>query len=149
MSEWNTNLHYDRTLDALVPDSARPVLDVGCGDGFLSARLARRVPHVVGLDRDAPVLTRARERFPNARVAWLCADVMDAPLAPAVFDAVVSNATLHHLPDTEAALRRLIVLVRPGGTLAIVGFARTEWHDLPWAASAFLCRGVMHRVRGK
>jgi SAM-dependent methyltransferase len=49
------------------------------------------------------------------------------PLGRESFVAVVSNATLHHLPDAGAALRRLSELVRPGGTLAIVGFTRTEW----------------------
>ena len=65
------------------------------------------------------------------------------------FDAVVSNATLHHLPDARAALRRLSQLVRPGGTLAIVGFTRTEWRDWPWALTAFACLGAANRVRGK
>jgi protein-L-isoaspartate O-methyltransferase len=56
---WNANIHYDGRLDACVPASATAVLDVGCGDGFLAARLARRVPLVVAIDTDAPVLDRA------------------------------------------------------------------------------------------
>jgi 2-polyprenyl-3-methyl-5-hydroxy-6-metoxy-1,4-benzoquinol methylase len=146
---WNANIHYDGRLDALVPASATSVLDVGCGDGFLAARLARRVPLVVAIDADAPVLDRARARFPDARVTWCHGDVLTHPLGPEPFDAVVSNATLHQLPDVGEALRRLSQLVRPGGTLAIVGFVRTEWRDLPWAVTALACRGVANRVRGK
>jgi len=146
---WNANIHYDGRLDACVPASARSVLDVGCGDGFLAARLARRVPLVVAIDADTPVLARARARFPRAEVTWCHGDVLSHPLERAPFDAVVSNATLHHLPDTRAALIRLSQLVRPGGTLAIVGFTRTEWRDWPWALTAFACRGVANRVRGK
>lgn len=46
---WNANIHYDRRLDACVPETARSVLDVGCGDGFLAARLARRLTHSPGV----------------------------------------------------------------------------------------------------
>ncbi len=146
---WNANIHYDGRLDACVPASATSVLDVGCGDGFLAARLARRVPLVVAIDADAPVLDRARARFPEARVTWCHGDVLSHPLDRESFDAVVSNATLHQLPDARAALHRLSQLVRPGGTLAIVGFTRTEWRDWPWALTALVCLGVANRVRGK
>jgi 2-polyprenyl-3-methyl-5-hydroxy-6-metoxy-1,4-benzoquinol methylase len=36
---WNINIHYDGKLDRSVPPEAGSVLDVGCGDGFLAARL--------------------------------------------------------------------------------------------------------------
>ena len=102
---WNVNIHYDARLAACVPAAAAAVLDVGCGDGFLAARLARRVPLVVAIDIDAPVLGRARARFPDAPVTWCHGDVLTHPLEPASFDAVLSNAALHHLPDARAALR--------------------------------------------
>ncbi len=146
---WNVNIHYDGTLDALVPSSAASVLDVGCGDGFLAARLAARIFRVVALDIDQPVLDRAKKRFPAAEVTWLYGDVLTDVITPGSFDAVVSNATLHHLPDTRAGLRRLSALVRPGGILAIVTFARTEWRELPWVAASFVARGVAIRARGK
>lgn len=110
---WNGNIHYDARLAACVPDGAGAVLDVGCGDGFLAARLARCVPLVVALDIDAPVLGRARARFPDAPVTWCHGDVLTRPLEAGSFDAVLSNAMLHHLPGTRAALRRLSQLVRP------------------------------------
>jgi 2-polyprenyl-3-methyl-5-hydroxy-6-metoxy-1,4-benzoquinol methylase len=144
---WNANIHYDARLDACVPSSATSVLEAGCGDGFLAARLARRVPHVVAIDLDAPVLERARTRFPDANVTWCHGDVLTYRFGRDSFDAVVSNATLHHLPDSKAALHRLSELVRPGGTLAIVGFARTQMRDWPWAVTAFFALGVAKRVR--
>jgi ubiquinone/menaquinone biosynthesis C-methylase UbiE len=146
---WNANIHYDARLAACVPATATAVLDVGCGDGFLAARLARHVPLVVAIDIDAPVLGRARARFPDAAVTWCHGDVLTHPLEPESFDAVLSNATFHQLPDGRAGLRRLSQLVRPGGTLAIVGFARTEWRDLPWAVAAFISLGVANRLHGK
>jgi len=67
---WNISIHYDALLESKVPPDAQRVLDVGCGDGFLAARLARRIPEVVALDIDAPVLERARTRFATAPVQW-------------------------------------------------------------------------------
>jgi protein-L-isoaspartate O-methyltransferase len=69
--EWNVNIHYDAKLDECVPPYAASVLDVGCGDGFLAARLSQRVPRVVAVDIDEPVLERAKQRFPRARVSLL------------------------------------------------------------------------------
>lgn len=146
---WNVNIHYDGTLDALVPSSAGRVLDVGCGDGFLAARLARRVSDVVALDVDQPVLDRAQGRFPAVPVTWLRGDVLTDVFTPGSFDAVVSNAALHHLPDIRTGLRRLSALVRPGGVLAIVTFVRTEWREFPWASASFIARGVAIGARGK
>jgi 2-polyprenyl-3-methyl-5-hydroxy-6-metoxy-1,4-benzoquinol methylase len=121
---WNVNIHYDARLAACA--TAVAVLDVGCGDGFLAALLARRAPGVVGIDIDALVLRRARDRFPDSPVTWRHGDVLTHPFEPGSFDAVVSNATLHHLPGNRNALRRLSQLVRPGGTMAIVGFPRAD-----------------------
>jgi SAM-dependent methyltransferase len=144
---WNINIHYDALLDSKVPLGAQRVLDVGCGDGFLAARLAHRIPGVTALDRDAPVLQRAQVRFATAPIRWVQGDIMTADLPG--FDAVVSNAALHHLADTGAALRRLADLVSPGGTLAVVTFVRPSlrnglWHLTSWAAC-----GVAIRLRGK
>lgn len=146
---WNVNIHYDGLLDRCVPAGAHRVLDVGCGDGFLAARLSRRIGEVVALDVDGAVLGRARSRFGDLGIQWRHDDVLTAPLEPSSFDAVVSNATLHHLPDTAAALRRLAELVRPGGTVAVVGFPRPDLPELPWNTVTFVARGVALRVRGK
>ncbi len=77
---WNANIHYDALLDAMVPLGTQCVLDVGCGDGLLAARLARRIPYVTAVDIDAPVLRRAQTRFANAPIRWLHADIMTAEL---------------------------------------------------------------------
>lgn len=147
---WNANIHYDRQLVRLA-ESVRPgrVLDVGCGDGFLSASLAGRGHEVTALDADAPVLARARRRWPTEDIAWLHGGLLSAPLSPAGFDAVLSNATLHHLPDTSAALRRMSELLRPGGVLGIVGFARNSPVDLPYALFGQACLLVANLARRK
>ena len=128
---------------------ATSVLEVGCGDGFLAARLSQRVPRVVAVDVDEPVPRRARQRFPDARVTWRHGDVLALADELGEFDTVVSNAMLHHVADTRAALACLRGLVRPGGTLAVVTFARPGWRHLPWALATLVIRGLAIRVRSK
>jgi len=146
---WNINIHYDGKLDRCIPPQAESVLEVGCGDGFLAARLSQRIPHVVAVDVDKPVLQRAQQRFPDAPVTWRHGDILAIADALGDFDAVVSNATLHHLPDIRSALVCLRGLVAPGGTLALVTFASPGRRHLPWALATFVIRGVAIRLRGK
>lgn len=146
---WNINIHYDGLLDAQVPSDARRVLDVGCGDGFLAARLAQRVPDVTAVDVDAPVLQRAQDRFAERPVRWVHGDVMTVSLPHAQFDAVVSNAALHHVEDTRAALERLAGLVVPGGTLAVVTFVRFSLRHGLWHLTTAVRCAVINRIKGK
>lgn len=124
---WNHNLHYHPLVLGAVPAHARTALDVGTGDGLLAADLRERVPHVVGLDRDAGVLTRARAAVPG--VAWVLGDLLAPPLPDGAFDVVASIAALHHVPDVRAGLQRLAALTAPGGRLVVVGLARSEPRD--------------------
>jgi 2-polyprenyl-3-methyl-5-hydroxy-6-metoxy-1,4-benzoquinol methylase len=146
---WNANIQYHSLLLAAIPDEARRVLDVGCGDGILSAQLARAgVPHVVGLDLDANVLERARARHAGEPVEWLHGDVFSVPFEHSSFDAVVSVATLHHM-HVETGLGRFASLVRPGGVVGVIGLAANDWWDLPYALVAHGSRAVVGLVRGQ
>jgi 2-polyprenyl-3-methyl-5-hydroxy-6-metoxy-1,4-benzoquinol methylase len=146
---WNINIHYDGLLDSKVPQDAHTVLDVGCGDGFLAARLAQRVPDVMAVDIDEPVLERAQIRFPTAPVNWIHGDVMSTDLPSHGFDAVVSNAALHHFDDTAAALTRFASLVRPGGTVAVATFVKPSLREIAWHIPAWVACAVVNRVKGK
>ncbi|WP_246398316.1 class I SAM-dependent methyltransferase [Mycobacterium vicinigordonae] len=144
---WNINIHYNALVDAEVPPSTQRVLDVGCGDGFLAARLVQRIPQVAALDIDGGVLQRAQTRFAGAPIHWMQGDVMTVELP--TFDAVVSNAAFHHIDDTKAALARLCALVSPGGTLAVVTFVRVSLRELWWHLPSWIACTMVNRVRGK
>jgi 2-polyprenyl-3-methyl-5-hydroxy-6-metoxy-1,4-benzoquinol methylase len=146
---WNANTHYHRVVLASLPPNASAVLDVGCGDGLLSAELSDAgIPRVVAVDVDRPVLERARARHEGRGIEWVHGDVHTVALEPDSFDAVVSVAALHHM-DAGPSLRRFAQLVRPGGTLAIVGLAANDWLDLPLAALALASQFTLGQVYGR
>lgn len=145
---WNANSHYHPVIFEALPPGASRVLDVGCGDGMLAAELADAgVAAVVGLDCDRPVLERAQARHHARSITWMCGDVMDAALEPESFDAVVSVATLHHM-DAARALAQFARLVRPGGTVAVIGLAANSWTDWPLAAVAVASRSALTLAHG-
>jgi SAM-dependent methyltransferase len=94
-----------------LPDSGR-VLDLGCGPGFVAARILGRRPRLdlVGLDRDPVVLGRAR-----AHIRVVEADAEHLPFAPESFDCVYARLVLRHLPRPLRVLRDAHRVLRPGG----------------------------------
>ncbi|GHS87879.1 hypothetical protein AGMMS50218_10680 [Actinomycetota bacterium] len=113
---WNHNSHYYPMIGALVPASARRVLDLGCGDGTLVRHLARPGRTVHGLDIDAAVLP---ETEPGVVFEVGSAEQLAHPRAS--MDAVTMVMVLHHV-DAQRALAEVRRVLRPGGTAVVLGF---------------------------
>lgn len=96
-------------LALLAPQPHERILDLGCGDGTLTALIAARAS-VIGVDASAAQVAAARAR-------GLTAEVVDgARLAfAAEFDAVFSNAALHWMRDPDAVIAGVWRALRPGG----------------------------------
>ncbi len=122
---WNHNVHYQRVILDAVPGGCGAALDVGCGDGLLVRKLAGRCASVTGIDRDAPILARAREH-PGSPVnaVYVEGDFLRHPFEDGSFDFACANTSLHHM-DFAAALAEMARVLRPGGRLAVVGIARS------------------------
>jgi SAM-dependent methyltransferase len=91
---------------------------------------------VTGIDSDETSIELARGQDPRGEIEYLLGDFLTDPFAPASFDFVVCVAALHHM-DEAAALRRMRELLRPGGTLAVLGLPRGDYpRDLPRDAAA-------------
>lgn len=106
---------YGTDLLALLdPSAGERVLDLGCGTGTLAARLVDAGARPVGADRSAPMLARARRE--HRGIDLVRADARALPFAGA-FDAVLSNAVLHWIPerDQDAALAAVHGALVPGG----------------------------------
>ena len=95
------------------------ILDVGCGNGWMSAHLAG-LPGalVVGLDAVHEELAQAARAFP--RVAFVQGDATSDALPGGAFDAVVMAASLQYLPDAAGAVRRLLPCLTDGGALHVL-----------------------------
>ncbi|MBK6762872.1 MAG: methyltransferase domain-containing protein [Micrococcales bacterium] len=103
---------YGRDLLSLldVPAPAS-VIDIGCGTGIHAAELAARGYDVLGVDVDVAMLERAAVEHPE--VTFLAGDVQTLTLDRR-FDAAISNAALHWMPDQAEALRAIRAVLRPG-----------------------------------
>ena len=98
-------------LEWLAAQPGERILDLGCGDGQLTQKLAAAGAIVSGVDASP-------EMIEAARVRGIAADVAKAealPYAGASFDAVFSNAALHWVQDQDAMMREVHRVLRPGG----------------------------------
>lgn len=90
------------------------ILDLGCGNGVLTAKLASMGAEVVGMDRSEEMLKLAREQHPELWFSCQDASVFsfDEP-----FDAVFSNAVFHWIPDQDGLIQSIVRALKPGGRL--------------------------------
>jgi trans-aconitate methyltransferase len=97
-------------LELLAPRPGEHILDLGCGDGALTQKLAALGCRVVGVDASAEQVAAARALGLDARVA----DGEALSFGPE-FDAVFSNAALHWMRDADAVLAGVARALKPGG----------------------------------
>jgi SAM-dependent methyltransferase len=144
---WNHNIHHHPMLLAAVPDGARSAIDVGCGEGMLARRLAAGVPRVLGLDIDPAMIALARAAGGPDGLTYRVGDLLAPGWDGGTFDFVACVAALHHL-DAEAGLAALASLVAPGGTLAVLGLARSRFPaDLPREVAGAFALPVLRAYR--
>ena len=118
MSELLDPMHR-RHIDALevVRPGAR-TLEVGCGNGSISAWLAERVSPggtAVAVDLD---LSLIQGRMQNLELRQ--ADILAGPIEHGAFDLVTARAVLHHVADPETAMANMTASLRAGGALLLV-----------------------------
>lgn len=99
------------------------ILDVGCGDGKVTAEIARAVPSgtVMGIDASAEMIAFAKKTFPRSKHLNLEFRAMDARKIKLArrFDLVFSNAALHWVDDHEKFLRGAAKALKSGGRLVV------------------------------
>ena len=111
-------------VEWLAPVKGERILDLGCGDGVLTAELAAAGASVVGVDTSAEFIAAARARGVDARLM----DGQALSFRPE-FDGVFSNAALHWMPDAAAVLRGVARALVPGGRFVAYQVSR-QVHEL-------------------
>lgn len=114
------------------------VLDVGCGTGRHTLRLAAQGARVTGIDFSSGMLAAARAKPGAAGVEWIAHDLGDAardwPVPVGAFDLVTCALVLDHVHDVPAFFRQLARAAKPGGRIIV-----TVMHP------AMMLRGVQAR----
>jgi len=117
MSELLDPMHR-RYLESLGVGPGTRALEVGCGNGSISAWLGQRTAHggsVVAVDLD---LSLADTRAPQ--VDFREGDILAGPVEPGGFDLVTARAVLHHVSDARAAIANLVASTAPGGAILLI-----------------------------
>jgi SAM-dependent methyltransferase len=109
---------HRRCLDDVGVGHGMRTLEVGCGNGSVSAWLAGRISpggNAVAVDLD---LSLAEPGGPG--LEYRQADILDGPVESAGFDLATARAVLHHIADAQAAVENIVASVRPGGAVLLI-----------------------------
>jgi SAM-dependent methyltransferase len=112
------------------------VLDVGCGSGWLSRRLAKKVPEgrVVGMDISDEMIRVARrnsQEFDN--VMFVTGEVEEIPWEGNFFSHAISVESSYYWPEPAAGVKELFRVLRPGGQAWIlINYYRDNPHGHQW-----------------
>ena len=110
---------YDTICERIRPGLTREmnVLELACGSGQLSFRLAGRVRLWEATDFSENMIVEARKKPRSSRLHFSVQDASALPYAPDSFDAVVISNALHIMPHPELALAEIKRVLKPGGIL--------------------------------
>jgi SAM-dependent methyltransferase len=118
--------HIPACLDALGVQGQR-VLEIGLGEGTESEQLIRRGANWSGLDITRESVSRVETRLTTRELPydnlWL-GSVTKIPATDSTFDLVFSHGILHHVPEVVLAQREIHRILRPGGRLIVMLYAK-------------------------
>ncbi|KAF2456869.1 S-adenosyl-L-methionine-dependent methyltransferase [Lineolata rhizophorae] len=115
-----------KVVELLSPSPSDHILDIGCGDGPLTAQIAQTIPSgkILGLDASESMIKTAKEKFTSTNCTFErqdCAQLNGTAFAQGQWDKVFSNAAFHWILGAAenhlTVFRGLFAALRPGGTL--------------------------------
>src|SRR5258706_5969057 len=116
------------------------VLDLGAGTGVSTLELAKSGALAVGADLSIGMLQAGRAKRPT--VSLLAADALTLPFADQTFDAVTISFALRNIVDTDAALREMARVTKPGGRLVVCEFSHPTWRPFRGMYMSYLMRAL-------
>ncbi|WP_204013883.1 class I SAM-dependent methyltransferase [Virgisporangium aurantiacum] len=125
------------TIAALAADAdpaPQMIIDVGCGRGTATVRLARQYPSaiILAVDQSPGLLTVVRDRLSaqHRSTALIAADFHHLPLPTASADLALAGFCLYHSPRPRHALAEIARCVRPGGWIIATTKSADSYHDI-------------------
>lgn len=145
---WVDRCEKRAVLAFLPPVTGLRILDAGCGTGNFSLTLASRGAEMVGVDRSAPMLSRARgkSREGPGTVEWVRGDLAQLPFPAHSFDGVISIVALDFMSCREAVIRELGRVLKPGGFLVLAVLNRYSLWTLKRKLLALVSRQGWRQV---
>jgi trans-aconitate methyltransferase len=144
-TKWDAELYEARhgfvwqlgsdVLKLLNPQRDERILDLGCGTGQLTQKIAESGAKVIGLDSSADMVGQARQNYPN--IQFVLQDATKLNFREE-FDAVFSNAVLHWIKDPVPAIRGINQALRPGGRMVVEFGGQGNIGDIEQAVRAVL-----------
>lgn len=121
LGQWVDRLEKQAVFELLPPLNGLRILEAGCGTGSFSLAIAAQGARVVGMDRSAAMLARARTkaRERSQGIDWIQGDLVQLPFPASSYAGVVAILSLDFIASREAALLELARVLRPGGFLVI------------------------------
>ncbi len=117
-------------MKSMLPQPAQTILEVGCGNGYLTLELARDGHNVIGIDLSADIIEvaeRSRAAHPDppgfGNLRYLCTDVNTYQAPNASFDTVIFNRALHHMHDLQQTMATVTRLLKQGGRIICQDYA--------------------------
>ena len=117
LDPYRLELTNEAMLRVIDPRPGMSILDVGCGEGYLTRLVAERGADVAGLDycNEFVVASREEARRRGMDICYEHGDATSLPYPEASFDAVVANHLFNELPDMDAAVAEFARVLKPGG----------------------------------
>ncbi|HZR78735.1 MAG TPA: class I SAM-dependent methyltransferase [Chthoniobacterales bacterium] len=134
------------------PLAGTKVIELGCGPGFYSRKLAQRFPQLVvlGVDRSESQLRSARQRASAERVAncfFQRVNALSLRFEDASFDVLIASRILTVLPDHKRAVAEMFRVLKPGGRCFIAEPCHAFWASIP-LTSMWLLASLIHSGNG-
>jgi SAM-dependent methyltransferase len=138
---YQTERHLPACIEALNV-AGKQVLEIGLGEGAESERLIRHGARWSGVDLTAEAVERVRTRLTLRELPYeelRQGTVLDLPFADNSFDMVFSHGVLHHVPEIKQAQSEIHRVLRPGGELVMMVYAR-------WSLNYLVSIGMIRRA---
>ncbi len=118
-AEWRIRARGLRRVVGMLNDRPRNILEIGCGNGWFSARLAEVRHSVTGLDTGIAELAQAERVFSGLPIRWVAGDPWSSGLGEGAYDVVLFAASLQYFPDLPALFTRCRELLTVHGEVII------------------------------